>query len=722
MAAEMVVVVVAVATLLLSQAPHANGDTGGGRRSSPALIDSGVRAGSSRVSGPVVVGPQATTKLRPVGKQPAPASEDDEDEDDDDDDEDYFDFGLDDDDDEDSDEDEEDAEDSDEEEAVADGGPATVAAVTAAPIETSTIRARLLSDAAFNKLSETLGALNTVGRYIVNITKGQEASAITQVDPDTQETVPEALLTLTKTVLGRNITRPFEPLIKRVGTGEPAVGAAVTSGPLVVGSSTFGTTTEVLIGPSTTAGPLLAVAQRKEDNNGETLSLGPQTPAVPADRGPPAAGGVVSEQKKKKKKKKNKNKVKRKDPTHVEPARPVTPSTTTRRPPANKIVESTKDTENRCRTPDGRPGRCEDLSTCPGLLLDLSHLRESLCFKSLFVPGVCCPISSPSTQLTTPRPTRPTAQPPSLVLAPVTTATLTTATAPTKRPLVPVYTVAPADTGEALPAATLKPLDNIVDPDDCGQQEYSSGRIVGGIEAPTGQWPWMAAIFLHGTKRTEFWCGGSLVGTRYILTAAHCTRDSRQRPFAARQFTVRLGDIDLSTDGEPSAPATYKVTEVRAHPRFSRVGFYNDVALLVLDKPVRKSKYVIPVCLPGPNLPSKERLAGRRATVVGWGTTYYGGKESTKQQQATLPVWRNEDCNRAYFQPITDNFVCAGFSEGGVDACQGDSGGPLMMLVEARWTQVGVVSFGNKCGEPGYPGVYTRISEYMDWIRENTKK
>lgn len=219
------------------------------------------------------------------------------------------------------------------------------------------------------------------------------------------------------------------------------------------------------------------------------------------------------------------------------------------------------------------------------------------------------------------------------------------------------------------------------------------------------------------------------------------------RRFAARQFAVRLGDIDLERDDEPSAPETYTVKQIYAHPKFSRVGFYNDIAVLELTKPVRKSPYVIPICLPHSRY-RHERFAGARPTVVGWGTTYYGtssrrtpesdpgslsnsfpvifecclstgGKESTVQRQAVLPVWRNEDCNSAYFQPITGNFLCAGYSQGGKDACQGDSGGPLMLRTDGRWIQIGIVSFGNKCGEPGYPGVYTRVTEYIDWIKSH---
>uniref|UniRef100_A0A1A9WPT7 Peptidase S1 domain-containing protein n=1 Tax=Glossina brevipalpis TaxID=37001 RepID=A0A1A9WPT7_9MUSC len=557
---------------------------------------------------------------------------------------------------------------------------------------------RLLSQSTINRISETLGALNTVGHLLVDMTRGGH---------ETKTEIPNTISSSTSTTEFLNEI-----------------------------SITTTTSTPHQISPNVS----IQSSNNMSDTQSATKRIGEEEPVQK-----PMFVENKEVKKKKKKKNKNRSKIKKpsgemqmnnsisfdKIPTTLRPF--ITTSTVALPNPsvsANQLTlvndeSAAKDVENRCRTPSGRPGRCEDLSSCPALLLNLSSLRESLCFKSLFVPGVCCPIPETSTILTTQRPLKLTTK------RPVTTATTKK---PQIRPSSPPPSLVLIPQIKPSTSTTISPVEsnggqlnstgneNVIDPEDCGQQEYSAGRIVGGVESPNGQWPWMAAIFLHGSKRTEFWCGGSLIGSKYILTAAHCTRDSRQKPFAARQFTVRLGDIDLSTDAEPSAPVTFAVKEVRAHERFSRIGFYNDIAILVLDKPVRKSKYVIPVCLPkmGRVLP-KERLPGRRATVVGWGTTYYGGKESTTQRQAELPIWRNDDCDRSYFQPINENFICAGYSDGGVDACQGDSGGPLMMRYDSRWIQLGVVSFGNKCGEPGYPGVYTRLTQYLDWIRDHTK-
>uniref|UniRef100_A0A1A9VDF7 Peptidase S1 domain-containing protein n=1 Tax=Glossina austeni TaxID=7395 RepID=A0A1A9VDF7_GLOAU len=540
---------------------------------------------------------------------------------------------------------------------------------------------RLLSQSTINRISETLGALNTVGHILVDMTRGGHESK-TEIPNTTSTTSSTTSTTQVKNEISLTTT---------------------TTTPQPISEN-------VSVESSNTSNSQIATKRIGEEKPMQS-SIAIENKEV---------------KKKKKKKNKNKNKVKKpagevqtnnsitinKIPTTLRPfitTTTITTTTTTVLPnpsltnqlPLVNNESAAKDVENRCRTPSGRPGRCEDLSSCPALLLNLSSLRESLCFKSLFVPGVCCPIPEQSTVLTTQRPLKLTTKRP-----PTTATTKKPQTRPSLSPsLVLIPHIKPTT------STTASPLDsnggeNIIDPEDCGQQEYSAGRIVGGVEAPNGQWPWMAAIFLHGSKRTEFWCGGSLIGSK----------------FAARQFTVRLGDIDLSTDAEPSAPVTFAVKEVRAHERFSRIGFYNDIAILVLDKPVRKSKYVIPVCLPKDGrVPQNERLPGRRATVVGWGTTYYGGKESTSQRQAELPIWRNDDCDRSYFQPINENFICAGYSDGGVDACQGDSGGPLMMRYDSRWIQLGVVSFGNKCGEPGYPGVYTRLTQYLDWIRDHTK-
>lgn len=105
--------------------------------------------------------------------------------------------------------------------------------------------------------------------------------------------------------------------------------------------------------------------------------------------------------------------------------------------------------------------------------------------------------------------------------------------------------------------------------------------------------------------------------------------------------------------------------------RFTRIGFHNDIAILVLSSFVPKSMYVMPICLPiSKNKITTDTFSGKWATVAGWGTTFYGGKESSMTRYAEIPVWRNEDCDHVYFQLINNNFICAGYSDGGVDACQ----------------------------------------------------
>ncbi|XP_047477044.1 proclotting enzyme-like [Penaeus chinensis] len=363
------------------------------------------------------------------------------------------------------------------------------------------------------------------------------------------------------------------------------------------------------------------------------------------------------------------------------------------------------DSSRSCTTPVGEAGLCKDLSDCPNLILDLTNLRKSVCFKSLFVPGVCCPIrdldlnsvQSPSSVTSRPRPV----------------------TVPTQRPqpLPPV----PGTSPRPVP---IQPIAEVAQPNfECGQPKIPTFRVVGGDESRRGQWPWVAAVWLHGPKKTVFWCGGSLISKQYVLTAAHCTKDTRGKTFDAQQFSVRLGDHNIFSESDDfiSNPQTYRVQSIRPHPEFISHGFYNDVALLKLDRPVDFTEYILPVCLPSTDMArqSLDHMVGQTPSVIGWGSTAYGGHESAVLREVQVPVWKNSDCNAAYTQPITEVFICAGFTEGGRDACQGDSGGPLQLYINGNWIQIGIVSFAIRCAEPGHPGVYTRLTEFLPWIHSN---
>ncbi|KAF0296303.1 Ovochymase-2 [Amphibalanus amphitrite] len=249
---------------------------------------------------------------------------------------------------------------------------------------------------------------------------------------------------------------------------------------------------------------------------------------------------------------------------------------------------------------------------------------------------------------------------------------------------------------------------------ECGQQQVLSGRgrIVGGSGAYAGQLPWTVSIQLAG----QHFCGGTLIGQRHVLSAAHCFHNRR-----TADFRVVAGEHDLRV-AEP-AQQELAVAALTVHDQYKYPSFRNDLALLTLAAPAVWGPFVQPACLPAAGAAPP---TGRTATVAGWGwlAEYRdGGRRADRLQSADVPVQTRDTCN-AWFAAagkrltLKPGQICAGLSEGGKDACQGDSGGPLVVAEPGgSHTLVGVVSAGIGCARPSLPGIYTDVSHYLKWIQ-----
>lgn len=244
-------------------------------------------------------------------------------------------------------------------------------------------------------------------------------------------------------------------------------------------------------------------------------------------------------------------------------------------------------------------------------------------------------------------------------------------------------------------------------PRGCGTTTRTKTRIAGGQPADPKEWPWMVALLRQGAIQ---YCGGVLITDRHVLTAAHCVY--RYKP---RDITVRLGEYDF-TSSEETRALDFMVSEIRIHRDFKLNTYEHDIAIIKIPQPAVFNSYIWPICLP----PIQQSFENKIAFVTGWGTQYYGGPASTVLLETAVPVWPQERCIHSFTQLIPNTTLCAGAYNGGRDACQGDSGGPLLhQLANGRWVNIGIVSWGIRCGEPGYPGIYTRVSSYLDWIFAN---
>ncbi|XP_071865936.1 trypsin-1 isoform X1 [Bombus fervidus] len=241
----------------------------------------------------------------------------------------------------------------------------------------------------------------------------------------------------------------------------------------------------------------------------------------------------------------------------------------------------------------------------------------------------------------------------------------------------------------------------------CGTTLKSQSKLVGGRPADPTKWPWMVAFL---TTDNDYYCGGVLITDRHVLTAAHCVYNWRPQ-----DIKVRLGEYDFATSEETRA-VDFTISEIRIHRDFVPDTFTNDIAIVKLYLPTVFDSYIWPVCLP----PIGQTFEYKDAVITGWGARYYGGSRSSVLMEVEVPVWPQSECTSSFTQRIANTTICAGAYNGGGDACQGDSGGPLLhQLANGRWVNIGIVSWGIRCGEPGRPGIYTRVNSYLDWIFEN---
>ncbi|XP_019729768.1 transmembrane protease serine 5 isoform X1 [Hippocampus comes] len=274
---------------------------------------------------------------------------------------------------------------------------------------------------------------------------------------------------------------------------------------------------------------------------------------------------------------------------------------------------------------------------------------------------------------------------------------------------------------------------------ECGTRAKLA-RIIGGVEATLGRWPWQVSLY-YSNRHT---CGGSIITSQWIVTAAHCVHNYRLPQVSS--WAVHTGVVTRSLP-KTTEPTGHAVEKIVYNKNYNHVSHDSDIALMKLRTPLNFSDTVRPVCLPQFDY---DPPGGTQCWISGWGYTQPDGGEegvtlrqtsatgaahteelwclcaflsvhsSDTLKEAPVPIISTNKCNSScmYNGEITPRMLCAGYSEGKVDACQGDSGGPLVCQDDNVWRLMGVVSWGNGCAEPNHPGVYTKVAKFLGWIYE----
>lgn len=249
----------------------------------------------------------------------------------------------------------------------------------------------------------------------------------------------------------------------------------------------------------------------------------------------------------------------------------------------------------------------------------------------------------------------------------------------------------------------------------CGVKGTSrAGRVVGGEDGDEGEWCWQVALI---NSLNQYLCGAALIGTQWVLTAAHCVTNIVRSGDA---IYVRVGDHDLTRKyGSPGAQ-TLRVATTYIHHNHNSQTLDNDIALLKLHGQAELKEGVCLVCLPARGV---NHAAGKRCIVTGYGYMGEAGPIPLRVREAEIPIVSDAECIRKVNAVTEKIFIlpassfCAGGEEGN-DACQGDGGGPLVCQDDGFYELAGLVSWGFGCGRVDVPGVYVKVSSFIGWINQ----
>jgi secreted trypsin-like serine protease len=242
-----------------------------------------------------------------------------------------------------------------------------------------------------------------------------------------------------------------------------------------------------------------------------------------------------------------------------------------------------------------------------------------------------------------------------------------------------------------------------------GVDQYTL-KITGGADASIEDFPWQVYL-----RAGNYYCGGTIIGDKWVITAAHCVLDENDLPTPVSDVYVRVGATRIYF---PYEGKLYRVKDIKVHEGYNPNTFVNDIAVIELEDSINfENAKKIDMLSPEDALSGMED-PGVMAWLTGWGITDVETRNHPNiLQKAELPIVSNATAVKEW--PDTSNSILmAGYKDGFMDSCSGDSGGPLVVPAGDGFKLAGIVSWGGAlCNNYS---AYTRVSAYDNWIKENT--